>query len=173
MRKITLSLLAISFFMLTFCSCALTQPSPPVTEFEACAKVQTGDESYDVVISSTPDSCINIKVRKPEVLNSLRYTYTKDTLYIEYQKLRCNATSDYLRKEAFFDVIYRALKFDKTKPLEIKESDSKHTKYKVKSEYGDIELLCDTKSGEIKEITPSYAHVKIEFQEQKETRSSD
>ncbi len=172
MRKITLSLLAISFFIFTLCSCGVTQPSAPVTEFKASATVETGEEKYNITVESTPDGCIKITVNEPKVLENMQYTYTKDTLYIEYEKLKCNATSDYLRQEAFADVIYRALSFDKTNPLKIKESDSEHTTYIVTCDYGEVELLCDTKSGAIKEITPSYADVKIEFIDQKETRLS-
>lgn len=161
MRKITLSLLAISFFILTLCSCSVNEPSAPVTEFSATATVKAEKESYAIAVSSTPDGCIKITVNKPKVLENMQYTYAKDTLYIEYEKLKCNATCDYLRKEAFADVIYRALSFDKANILKIKESDSECTTYVVTCDYGEIELLCDTKSGVIKEITPLYADVKI------------
>ena len=167
MRKITLSLLAISFFMLILCSCDVSEPSAPVTQFKAYATAKTGDESYSIIVESTSDGCIKTTVEAPDNLSGMQYIYTKDTLYIEFEKLRCNATIDYLRKEAFPDVIYRALRFDNTKQLTVKESDNDHTKYIVKSVYGDVELLCDTKSGEIKEITPSYADVKIKFKDKK------
>ncbi len=171
MRKITLSLLAISFFMLTVCSCSMSEPSAPVTEFKASATVESGEEEYKVVIDSTPDACLKITVNEPKVLLNMQYTYTKDTLYIEYEKLKCNATCDYLRQEAFADIIYRALKFDSANPLKIKETDIEHTTYIVTCDYGEIELLCDTKTGVIKEITPSYADVKIHLR-YKETRLS-
>lgn len=171
MRKITLSLLAISFFMLTLCSCAMSEPSAPVTELKASATVESGEEKYSIIVESTPDGCVKITVNEPKVLFNMQYTYVKDTLYIEYEKLKCNATSDYLRQEAFADIIYRALKFDKTNPLKIKETDSEHTTYIVTCDYGEIELLCDTNSGAIKEITPSYADVKINLRYE-ETRLS-
>ncbi len=164
MKKIALSLLAISFFMFIFCSCELSEPAIPACVFSADATVKTADSEYEIEVNSSVDGCIKITVIKPEPTAGLTYTYAKDTLYIEYLKLRCNAPVDYLRKNAFADVIYRALSFEKEKPLRIKESDKDTTVYIVESGVSEIQLFCDTKTGVINRIENSASNISIVFE---------
>ncbi len=163
MKKITLSLLAISFFMFIFCSCNLSEPVMPACVFSGNANVKTADSEYKVEVNSSIDGCIKITVLKPEPTTGLTYTYAKDTLYIEYLKLRCNAPVDYLKRSAFADVIYRALSFEKDKPLRIKESDTDTTVYIVEGDLSQILLFCDTKTGVIKRIEDSVSEISIIF----------
>ena len=164
MKKITLSLLAISFFMFMFCSCNLSEPAVPTCVFSSIASVKTADSEYKVEVNSSVDGCIKITVINPEPLTGLTYTYAKDTLYIEYLKLRCNAPVDYLKRGAFADVIYRALSYEKEKPLRIKESDTDTTTYIVENNSSEILLFCDTKTGVIKRIEDSVSDISIVFE---------
>ena len=163
MKKITLSLLAISFFMFIFCSCDVVKPAVPDCVFTSNATVKTQDSEYDIEVNSGVDGCIKIKVLKPTPVSGLTYTYAKDTLYIEYLKLRCNAPVDYLRRGAFADVIYRALSFEKEQPLRTKTSDRETTTYIVESGDSQILLSCDTKTGVIQKIEDTTTNVIVEF----------
>lgn len=164
MRKITLSLLAISFFMLIICSCDINTPSQPNLRFSREAVVKTGDNEYLISVKSESDSYIKIVVKNDDTLGGMSYTYTRDTLYIEYKKLRCNASKDYLLENSFADVIYQTISCCDAEKLRVKNSDSEKTEYTLRCSYGEISLLCDTKTGDIKEIIPSYTDMTIAFE---------
>ena len=164
MRKFSVSLLAISFFIVTLCGCQSTaEPVKPNVSFKATACVKSKDiETQVQVVCASPDD-ISITLMSPPSLNGLSYHKVNSTLYIEYSDLKCTTTDDYLTSFNPFEVIFDAVECAPLAKYKGNIEDDKSLLYVGETPYGSIEMYVEKENGNIKSIKPSYTNCKIEL----------
>lgn len=165
MRRFSVSLLAISFFIVTLCSCKVAPPTKPVCYFSANAQFKMGDTEFCAVVTSAQGQNIVIEVTSPDTLKGLTYTYANDTLYIEYDGLKCTTNSDYLASNSPFQVVIDTLLSLSYSEPEFLQSDGDNSYYTGMSQSGEFTLCADSATGFIKSLEPSYTDCQISFKE--------
>ncbi|MBR2715563.1 MAG: hypothetical protein IKB73_05095 [Ruminococcus sp.] len=163
MKKFSASLLAISFFMLILCGCDISKKVQPVKEFSAKVHITCADTESDANVVLSQGNNLLIEITSPESLRGLTYQYANSTLYIEYEKLKCNSNSDYLQKDNPFDAIKTALFTMKTTPVECRKTENDIDVYVLNTERGKSHVYVDSKTGYIRRIKPNYTACEIEF----------
>lgn len=163
MRKLWLSLLAISFFICTLSGCETQIAVQPNLSFTADCSVKVND--YDLVLNviSSDTENVSVEVVSPDNLQGLTYERVNSTLYIDYKGLRCNTSSDYLTKFNPFQILIDVLSSAKTTELEYILEDKGCVVYKGLSESGEYMLFVAKDTGEIKKVKPMYAQYEYEF----------
>lgn len=164
MCKFSASLLAISFFIFTLSACTPISPAQPEYYFTSDAQIKTQNCVTHAQVQSCEDGTISVTVTSPEELQGMKYQYTNDTLYIEYDGLKCTTVTDYLSDSNPFDIIYTVLKASVSSELNIIENDGKDVLYKGRTDSGAFEMCVDADTGAITRITPSFADVQITFE---------
>ncbi len=165
MRRFSVSLLAISFFVVTLCSCKVYSPAKPVCYFTANAQIKTGDISFDAVVTSAQGKNIVVEVTSPDTLKGLTYTYTNDTLYIEYDGLKCTTNSDYLLSHSPVQVVIDTLLSLSYAEPEFVQTDGDSSYYTGVSQSGKFTLCTESSTGFIESLEPSYTDCEISFEE--------
>ena len=165
MRRISVSLLAISFFIATLCSCETVIPVKPVCYFTADAQIKSGDITYDAVVTSAQGQNIVIELTSPDTLKGVTYTHANDTMYIEYDGLKCTTNADYLPSCSPVQIVIDTLlSLCYTEP-EFVQTDGDLNTYTAVSQNGKFTLYTDSSTGFIKGIKPSYTDCEISFEE--------
>lgn len=169
MRRFSVSLLAISFFILSFCSCTAQEPIKPVCYFTAQAQFNTEDIEFSAIVTSARGQNIVIEVTSPDTLKGLTYTYTNDTLYIEYEGLKCTTNSDYLPPDSPFQVVIDTLiSLSYSEPKYLK-TDGDCNYYTGMTQSGEVTVCTDSTTGFIQSVKPSYTDYQITFAEINDT----
>ena len=134
MRKVFMSLLAISFFIILLCGCnnSTKQIQPYFTA--------------DCVVTNAQ---LNFKLQLCS--------------YNKYNDLECIAHDDYLPYFSGVDVLFDALLCCKNNTVSYLRTQGDFDVYKAKLEYCDCEIFVDSKSGQIKKISPKLYGVSITF----------
>lgn len=165
MRRFSVSLLAISFFIMSLCSCTADMPLKPVCYFTAEAQFVTDNTEFSAVVTSAQGQNIVIEVTSPDTLKGLTYTYTTDTLYIEYDGLKCTTNSDYLPADSPFQVIIDTLLSLSYSEPEYMKTDGNSSCYKGVSSSGEFTVYTESTTGFIQSVKPSYTDCQISFTE--------
>lgn len=167
MRKFSVSLLVISFFMLAFCGCS-TPKKEPVIYFSANAQIHTQDISMTAKVSSTYGNNVNVTLLTPKPICGVSYVLKNSTLCISYNSLKCNAPDDYLDSSNPICVILDTLCSLGKSQLYYQKTENETDIYSGKSNNGKFTLYVDSKSGYITRIKPQYLDVYIDFTDVKE-----
>ena len=176
MRKILLSLLAISFFILTLSGCAQEMKTQPVLYFSADAVFKTDDITMKSKVESFNTEDVTVTMLSPDNVNGISYQRVKSTLYITYNELRCIATNDYLPRFSPVSVVFDSLLSmqDGTCTFSCFEGD--FAVYKNQTGTLKQTVYVDKKSGYIYRISAPYANCEITFSninQQKKTHLSE
>ncbi len=163
MRKLCLSLLAISFFMVVLCGCDKVNAVKPNVNFTSHCKVEVDDMTLTLNIISSSDEDVSVEVLSPDNLNGLKYERVNSTLYIDYHGLKCTTTDDYLTHFNPFDVLIDTLVSAKTTDISYMCDADECDVYKGRGENGEYTFFVDKSSGDIKRIKPLYADYEFIF----------
>ncbi len=162
MRRLSVSLLAISFFIITLCSCKSIEPVSPVIQFKGNAVINVGDSKAYATVSVIDSENMAMCIRLSEDTGVL-YQLSDFEMTIAYDDLVCRASGDYLPSytsvSVFFDTI-RSLY--SSEPVLIGSTDSQFV-YKGESTAGQYLLTVDKQTGHILSIRPQYADVELHF----------
>lgn len=163
MRKFMISLLAISFFIVTLCGCRQDNVKSVCTYFCADAVICADDKQIDVKLSSTIGQNVTLSLLTGDATKGMSYRVANSTMYIEYGELSCVTKVDYLPDFCYADVVLDTLlSIQKTAPLFNKEHEM-FNEYKVKTDNGDVLVFADKKSGYITKIKPLYTDCEIKL----------
>lgn len=163
MRKFSVSLLVISFFMFALCGCAKTTVKNPVIYFSANAEIHTQDISMTAKVSTTLGNNVNVSLLTPKPLSGLYYQLKDSTLYIGYNSLKCNAPSDYLSHYNPICVMIDTLSSLDKNTLTYQKTENKSDIYSGKGESGEFTLYVDSQTGYVTRIIPKYTQCDISF----------
>ncbi len=164
MRKFSLSLLAISFFMLVFSGCSVENHAQPQIYFESKAILHNSDNSFEAKITSSQGQNITVSVITPESVKGITYTLSNSTLYINSGGLRCITVSDYLPSYSALDVLFQSLSLMETHELVYSRNNEESDIYTLKAPPKEYSVYVDRKSGFIREIRPMYNDTYITFE---------
>lgn len=163
MKKFSVSLLAISFFILTLFGCNTnTEPLKLVTAFEATAVISTSDITMKVQIISVSADDVSIVVQAPENLKGLEYHKVNSTLYIDYDGLKCTTASDYLTFFNPFEVIFDAVECITLARPDSTKSGNETLVFTSETLNGEVVFYTD-KEGNIIKILPQYTDCEIDL----------
>lgn len=109
MRKLTLSLLAISFFIFTLCGCENVNSFSVMDTFCVNAQVKQNDLTFNCVVERQSNTDLSVKITEDDNTNGLTYHYVNDTLYIEFEGLKCITNTDYLKGNCAVSIIYNVM----------------------------------------------------------------
>ena len=163
MKKLCLSLLAISFFMALLCGCIKENAVKPNTNFTSQCKVEVNDMTLTLNVISSSSENVSVEVISPDNMNGLKYERVNSTLYIEYNGLKCTTTDDYLAPFNPFDVLIDTLISAKTTELSYMCEADECNVYKGRGENGEYTFFVDKSSGDIKKIKSLYADYEFVF----------
>ncbi len=163
MKKLIVSLLAISFFMLIFCGCEKESGVTPATLFKADAVIKTDDITINATVEAISNENVRVIVNSPKELNNLSYERVNSSLYIEYNSLKCTADSDYLPSFDPFDVLIDTLVSMNCTQIEFERTDGDCDVYTGMTDAGKYCAYFDIKSGALAKIEPSFADAEITF----------
>lgn len=163
MRKFSASLLAISFFIISLCSCSNVSTPDVVAYFTANAKIESNENVVHFTVKSSEDKSISVCFTSEKEVEGLCYHYTNSTLYIEYKGLKCITNSDYMPYFTPVDVVFDTLSSISSLGYEFKKSENEYDVYTGLSKSGGYTFYTDKKTGAILEIIPSYTDCKISF----------
>lgn len=162
MRKILLSLLAISFFICTLSGCKSIEKEPAVY-FCADAVIKTEDISMNIKVDSLQHKNIFVSVMSPDSLKGMSYQLVNSTMYISYNKLKCVTKSGYLPRFSPVSVVIDSLlSLQSNSCVRIGEKDGFFI-YADKSDTLKREIFIDKRSGCISRISAPYANCVITF----------
>ena len=162
MRKVFMSLLAISFFIILLCGCNdSTKQIQPY--FTADCVVTNAQLNFKLQLCSYNKNSVSAILKSKDTLNGLEFEKNNSTLYIRYNDLECIANDDYLPYFSGVDVLFDALLCCKNNTVSYLRSQGDFDVYKAKLEYCDCEIFVDSKSGQIKKISPKLYGVNITF----------
>ncbi len=164
MRKFSLSLLAIPFFVLIFTGCSAEYHAQPQICFEAQAVLHNSDNSFKAKITSSEGENITVSVLTPKSTKGLTYTLSNSTLYINFSGLKCITTSDYLPSFSALDVLFQSLSLMHKNELVYSRSNDEFDIYTLKSGGKEFSVYVQPKSGLIHEIRPMYNDTYITFE---------
>ncbi len=167
MRRFSVSLFAISFFIFSMCSCKIDTKVTPVVHFTADAFVELEDEKMTMKVVSAQDTSVSVEVVSPKNIKGLCYQKVNDTLYIEYDNLRCTTKSDYLTAYNPFEVLMETLLSLNAVQLTYISTKDGCDIYSGRSSIGEYAVFVDEKSGHITRIKPSQLNFEISFIENK------
>ncbi len=149
MRKLTRSLLAISFFIFALCGCESDTSVDIQNSFCADAQVVQNDLAFNCVVERQSATDLSVKIKSDDNTDGLKYRYVNDTLYIEYEGMRCIAGADYLKSDCAVSLLYSVmceLENLSSYPCELKENVCVYT---LKTERVNALLSIDRKSGRL------------------------
>lgn len=162
MRKFSVSLLAISFFIMSLCGCQTKSSVEPIVQFSADVKIVTDDMQMQATLC-TDESVVTVTVISPETLNGLTYRRAKSTLYIEQNGLKCTTVTDYLQSFNPFDVLIDCMLSLKSSELQYVTQEEEYVVYKGIAENGGYSIYVDSHSGYIHKLQPQYTACSFEF----------
>ena len=149
MRKLTRSLLAISFFIFTLCGCESVDKTTIEDTFHLNAYVQQNETSFNCDVNRQNSSDLCIKIKSDNNTNSLVYHYVNDTLYIEYEGMRCITNTDYLKSDSAVSLMYCVMSELENLSSYPSEIEDKVCVYTMKTEKVNALLSVDKNSGGI------------------------
>ncbi len=161
MRKVLLSLLAISFFIFNLSGCEADTRKPPQVYFSADAVITDSDITMNAKLSSTYGENIFVSIISPDTLKGLEYQKTNSTLYIRYGELECIADEDYLASFSALDVLIDTLASLQTNQFSYYKTEQHLDVYKVKLKNVDCKVFVNPQNGFITKIVPQYKDVSI------------
>ena len=161
MRKFMISLLAISFFVVTLFGCRQDKNTDVCTLFSCDAVIVAENREIKTKLSSTYGHNITLSFESPDSIKGLTYRVLNSNVHISYDSLECTVNTDYLPQFSYADVVIETLLcMQKNKPEFLKEGDD-YNQYKVKNKHGDVLVFADKKTGLIAIIVPMYTDCKI------------
>lgn len=163
MKKLWASLLAISFFILTFCGCSLSKPTPPVTEFVSDVSLELPDAALSMSMNSAAGDNVILEVISPESLKGLTFQRANSSLYIEYNGLKCIADADYLADFNPFSVLIDVVISMKNTELSYISNEGDFAVFEGKTETFEYKVFSDKKSGKINMIIIDEKDYKVNF----------
>ena len=149
MRKLTRSLLAISFFIFALCGCESSPSLNIQTDFCVNAQVMQNDLTYNCVVERHSATDLSVKIESDDNTNGLKYHYVNDTLYIEYEGLKCIANTDYLKSDCAVSLLYNVMCELENLSSYPSEIEDKVCAYTIKTEKVNALLSVDKNSGGI------------------------
>lgn len=162
MRKVFVSLLAISFFILTLSGCTESvKPLQPY--FTSDCVVSNAGTKLEMKLCSSYNDNIIATVSKGEVLSGLEFQKNNSTLYLRYNDLECIASEDYLPYFCGVDVLFDTLSCCQNNTVSYSSTQGKYDVYIAKLECCDCEIYADSDSGKIVKILPKLYKVSITF----------
>lgn len=171
MRRSFFLILAIAFItiLLAACSQGAAQPAKPITDFAAAAQVDTAGTELSCEVSHTKEGVSSVTVTKPDGLKGLCFKWLGGAYSIEYNKLFCQTTSDYLPQQSFARAIVNVLN-SCASPDELSLTENKDNLcvYKGSCDSGDFKVTCDNKTGLIQIIEIENLSLKVEFENHKQ-----
>ncbi len=163
MKKLIVSLLAISFFMLAFCGCESDIRATPITLFTADAVIKTEDVEIESVVEVRSIDNIRATLSSPKEISGLTYERVNSSLYIEYNDLKCITEKDYLSSDNPFDILIDTLVSMNTTALVFEYTQDEFDVYSGMTPTGEYKAYFDSKSGYLFKIEPTFTDVKIIF----------
>ena len=149
MRKLMRSLLAISFFIFALCGCESSPSFNIQTDFCVNAQVEQNDLTYNCVVERHSATDLSVKIESDDNTNGLKYHYVNDTLYIEYEGLKCIANTDYLKNDCAISLLYNVMCELENLSSYPSEIEDKVCVYTMKTEKVNALLSVDKNSGGI------------------------
>lgn len=166
MRRSFLLIIAVAFITILFAACSqgAAQPAEPVTDFSAEAKVVTAGTELSCEVSHTKEGVSSVMVTKPDGLKGLCFKWLGGAYSIEYNKLFCQTTSDYLPQQSFARAAVNVLNACASpENLSLLENKDNLCVYTGSCDSGDFKVTCDNKTGLIQIIEIENLSLKVEF----------
>ena len=163
MRKLTRSLLAISFFIFALCGCESSPSFNIQTDFCVNAQVEQNDLTYNCVVERHSTTDLSVKIESDDNSNGLKYHYVNDTLYIEYEGLKCIANTDYLKNDCAISLLYNVMCELENLSSYPSESEENVCVYTVKTDKVNANISVDKNSGLIEKIEFNNVDCEISF----------
>ncbi len=163
MRRISVSLLAISFFIFILFGCNIAQRKAPVTLFEADAVLHSENMTLEGKVVSATGGNITLSVLSPKDVRGLMYSLSNSNLHISYGDLKCTTNTDYLPAFSPIDVLFSTLSSVQSNSFEYKATKEYTDIYKATCSRGSFLMYVDSVTGRITRIEPSYTDCYITF----------
>ncbi len=151
MRRFLLILSVIFTLLLTSCSVIPTD-KPPYLNFEANIEFTENEKTFKCKIINTSKEVTSILINEPTELKGIKFEWLGDEYKIEYGKLKCISTVEYLPINSFASALVDVLNCSHIEELTIKESKEDETIYQGKSQNGVFNITTDKENGAIKNI---------------------
>ena len=171
MRRSIILILAIAAITVLFAACsqATAQPAKPVTDFSAAAQVDTAGTQLSCEVSHTKEGVSSVTVTKPDGLKGLCFKWLGGAYSIEYNKLYCQTTSDYLPQQSFARAIVNVLNVCASpEELSLAENENNLCVYTGSCDSGNFKVTCDSKTGLIQTVEIDGLSLKVEFANHKQ-----
>lgn len=166
MRRSFILILAVAAIAVLFAACSqgAAQPAKPVTDFSASAQVDTAGTELSCEVSHTKEGVSSVTVTKPEGLKGLCFKWLGGAYSIEYNKLFCQTTSDYLPQQSFARAIVNVLNAcSSPEDLSLAENKNNLCVYTGTCGSGNFKVTCDNKTGLIQIVEIDDLSLKVEF----------
>ncbi|MBE6825102.1 MAG: hypothetical protein E7513_07140 [Ruminococcaceae bacterium] len=163
MRKISVSLLAISFFVFSLFGCDIGQRKAPVVFFESDAVLHSENLTIESKVISAQGKNITLSILSPKDVKGLTYSLSNSNLHINFGNLKCTTSTDYLPSFSAVDVLFDTLSAMQSSSFDYKATKEYTDIYKGTCEGGSFLMYVDSVTGNITRIEPSYTDCYITF----------
>lgn len=150
MKRLLLLILVVPFL---FCSCGKEKKPPlPQLYFDAVMAIDYNQNSFEAQISTAQNGEMTFTINSPQELSGLTYKYLKNSLSIEYSKLKCETNDGYLPNHSLAQLLYNSfLSFSQGDYEFVEFKDSKAV-FKLTCDGEKYFIYTDENSGQILKI---------------------
>lgn len=163
MRRLPVSLLAISFFIITLTACKSTDNVSPVTYFGADAVIISKDTTVNAKVSVNQGKNVSVLMYITDKDNPVSYQFMDGKLTISYNGLECSADSSFLPQFNPVSVIYDTFCTLDICELEYKKTTDDAVIFDGKYDNKSFTIYVEKGTGYVKKILPHYVDVQICF----------